>query len=294
MANKLVRSIKASELASALKLDWYGVDLKIESVCTLDSISSGALCFSKKIIETTFKKQTILLSPPGTKAGVGSVIATNNPRLDFARALVLLDKLAGFRKWQEEPRLGQSVFISQTAVIGKGVVIGARSFVGHNVVINDGVHIGEDCIIKSNTVIGEPGFGFERDELGRPIRLLHLGNVVIGNRVELGSLNSVCRGTIENTIIEDDVKTDDQVHIGHNCIIRCGSLIAACAEISGGVDVGEHTWIGPNSSIIQKVKIGNKSFIGIASNVTKSVKNETTVAGNPARQLMIKKLIKKN
>jgi UDP-3-O-[3-hydroxymyristoyl] glucosamine N-acyltransferase len=174
---------------------------------------------------------------------------------------------------------------------GKGVVIGAKSFVGHNVVIDDGVHIREDCIIKSNTVIGEPGFGFERDEFGRPIRLLHLGNVIIGNRVELGSLNSVCRGTIENTIIEDDVKTDDQVHIAHNCIIRCGSLIAACVEISGGVDFGDHTWIGPNSSIIQKVKIGDKSFIGIASNVTKSVKNGTAVAGNPARQLVTKKLI---
>jgi UDP-3-O-[3-hydroxymyristoyl] glucosamine N-acyltransferase len=291
MVNKLVRSIRVSELASALKLDWYGVDLKIEFVSTLESISCGALSFSKKIIHQNLKKQATLISPPGTDAGDGSVIATNNPRLDFARALILLDKLAGFRKLQEEPRLGHGVFISQTAVIGKGVVIGARSFVGHNVVIDDGVHIGEDCIIKSNTVIGEPGFGFERDEFGRPIRLLHLGNVIIGNRVELGSLNSVCRGTIENTIIEDDVKTDDQVHIAHNCIIRCGSLIAACVEISGGVDVGDHTWIGPNSSIIQKVKIGEKSFIGIASNVTKSVKNGTAVAGNPARQLVTKKLI---
>jgi len=291
MVNKLVRSIRVSELASALKLDWYGVDLKIEFVCTLESISCGALSFSKKIIHQTLKKQATLISPPGTDSGNGSVIATNNPRLDFARALILLDKLAGFRKLQKEPRLGHGVSISQTAVIGKGVVIGARSFVGHNVVIDDGVHIGEDCIIKSNTVVGEPGFGFERDEFGRPIRLLHLGNVIIGNRVELGSLNSVCRGTIENTIIEDDVKTDDQVHIAHNCIIRCGSLIAACVEISGGVDVGDHTWIGPNSSIIQKVKIGDKSFIGIASNVTKSVKNGTAVAGNPARQLVTKKLI---
>ena len=290
MVNKLVRSIRVSELASALKLDWYGVDLKIEFVSTLESISCWALSFSKKIIHQNLKKQATLISPPGTDAGDGSVIATNNPRLDFARALILLEKLSGFQKLQEEPRLGHGVFISQTAFIGKGVVIGARSFVGHNVVIDDGVHIGEDCIIKSNTVVGEPGFGFERDEFGRPIRLLHLGNVIIGNRVELGSLNSVCRGTIENTIIEDDVKTDDQVHIAHNCIIRCGSLIAACVEISGGVDVGDHTWIGPNSSIIQKVKIGNKSFIGIASNVTKSVDDGMSVAGNPAKKLLRKKI----
>jgi UDP-3-O-[3-hydroxymyristoyl] glucosamine N-acyltransferase len=290
MVNELVRPIKVSELAIALKLDWYGLDLDVKYISTLDSIQNSALSFSKTTIEIDLGKQALLIAPPGSNAGNGSIIATKNPRLDFARALILLDKLVGFRELQEEPKFAHAAFISPTAVIGKGVVIGARSFIGHNVVINDGVYIGEDCIIKSNSVIGESGFGFERDEIGRPIRLLHLGSVIIGNRVELGSLNSVCRGTIQNTIIDDDVKTDDHVHIAHNCRIGRGSLITACVEISGGVDVGEYSWIGPNSSIIQKVKIGNKSFIGIASNVTKSVDDGMSVAGNPAKKLLNKKI----
>jgi len=290
MVNKLVRPIKVSELATALKLDWYGLDLDVKYISSLNSIEDSALSFSKTTIELDLGKKALLMAPPGTGAGNGSVIATKNPRLDFARALIVLDKLVGFRKLQEEPKFARTAFISPTAVIGKGVIIGSRSFVGHNVVINDGVHIGEDCIIKSNSVIGDSGFGFERDELGRPVKLLHLGSVIIGNRVELGSLNSVCRGTIQNTIIDDDVKTDDHVHIAHNCRIGRGSLITACVEISGGVDVGEYSWIGPNSSIIQKVKIGNKSFIGIASNVTKSVDDGMSVAGNPAKKLLRKKI----
>jgi UDP-3-O-[3-hydroxymyristoyl] glucosamine N-acyltransferase len=153
------------------------------------------------------------------------------------------------------------------------------------VVISDGVTIGSDCIIKSNTVIGEAGFGFERDEMGVPIRILHLGTVKIGDRVEIGSLNTICRATLGTTVIEDDVKTDDHVHIAHNCRVRRGAMITACVELSGGVDVGSFAWVGPNSSIIQKLVIGDHAFIGIGSNVTKSVPNGVSVAGNPARML---------
>ena len=288
MGNELATSIKVSELAKELNLDWDGPDLIIKRIDSLQSLKEGSLSFSKNIQPYPQKNKSILISPPGTKIGNGSIIQANNPRLVFAKALVLLSQLVGFKKFQENPQIGNDTIISSSAFLGKGVVVGDRSQIGHNVVIHDGVKIGKDCVIKSNTIIGEAGFGFERDEMNKPIRLLHLGDVIIGNRVELGSLNSVCRGTIENTIIQDDVKTDDQVHIAHNCIIRKGALIAACVEISGGVDVGEHTWIGPNSSIVQKIKIGKKSFVGIASNVTKSINDGVSVAGNPAR--IIKKI----
>lgn len=288
MGNELASSIKVSELAKELKLDWDGPDLIIRRIDSLQSLKEGSLSFSKKIQPTPQLYKSILISPPGTEIGNGSIIQANNPRLVFAKALVLLSQLVGFKKFQEKPQIGNDAIISSSAFLGKGVVVGDRSLIGHNVVIHDGVNIGKDCVIKSNTIIGEAGFGFERDEMNKPIRLLHLGGVIIGNRVELGSLNSVCRGTIENTIIQDDVKTDDQVHIAHNCIIRKGALISACVEISGGVDVGEYSWIGPNSSVVQKIKIGKKSFVGIASNVTKSVNDGVSVAGNPAK--VIKKI----
>lgn len=164
-------------------------------------------------------------------------------------------------------------------------MIGADSLIHNNVVIGDGVRVGARCVIKSGAVIGEEGFGFERDELGRPIRLIHLGSVLIGDDVEIGSLTTVCRGTLDDTVIEDFSKIDDHVHIAHNVRVGRSALITACAEVSGGAVIGDEAWLGPNVSVIQKVRIGGKSLVGIGSNVIRDVPLGATVAGNPAKVL---------
>ena len=285
MGNKLAQPIRVSELARHLELPCHGPDVVITHVCPYDSANAGALCYSRAMIVEEDSVDAVVIAPMGSRQGANAVIEATNSRLAFAKALIIIDQTSGFVASVDPPVLGEGVFVSDTAVIGKGVVIGSRTFIGHHVVIADGVQIGEDCIVKSNTVIGEPGFGFERDEDGCPVRMLHLGGVIIGNRVEIGSLNTVCRGTLNDTIIEDDVKTDDHVHIAHNCRVRRGSLITACAELSGGVDIGEFSWVGPNTSIIQKAVLGSNVFVGIGSNITKSVPEGVAVAGNPARVL---------
>lgn len=289
MGYQLRNPRRASELANDLGLVWKGIDLEISHIRPLDSFDDGALCFAKTPILDGIIHRAVVIAPPGTTPGMGAVIEAENPRLVFANALIALNATPGFLASTNPPVLGENVFVSPTAILGSGVSIGARSVIGHHVVIADGVSIGEDCVIKSNTVIGEDGFGFERNELGLPVRILHLGSVIIGNRVELGSLNTVCRATLGDTIIEDDVKTDDHVHIAHNCRVRRGALLTACVELSGGVDIGEFAWVGPNSSIIQKAVVGAHAFVGIASNITKPVPNGSTVAGNPARILQSKK-----
>ena len=283
MGHKLIRPCLASELASYLKLSWDGLDVEITHVKSLGNIEDGALCFSKVKLLEGLVNAAAVIAPAGSNCGGGALIHSLNPRFAFAKALIAIDQNIGFDAPTEPPQLGEGVIVSSSAVLGRGVVVGARSVIGHHVVISDGVVIGEDCVIKSNSVIGEAGFGFERDDSGVPVRMLHLGNVTIGDRVEIGSLNTVCRATLGNTIIEDDVKTDDHVHIAHNCRVRRGALLTACVELSGGVEVGEFAWIGPNSSIIQKVVLGANAFVGIGSNVTKSVPNGVTVVGNPAR-----------
>lgn len=285
MGNKLAQPIRVSELARHLELPCHGPDVVITHVRPYDSANAGALCYSRAMIVEEDPVDAVVIAPMGSRQGANAVIEATNLRLAFAKALIIIDQTSGFVPSVDPPVLGEGVLVSDTAIIGKGVVIGSRTFIGHHVVIADGVQIGEDCIVKSNTVIGEPGFGFERDEDGCPVRMLHLGGVIIGNRVEIGSLNTVCRGTLNDTIIEDDVKTDDHVHIAHNCRVRRGSLITACAELSGGVDIGEFSWVGPNTSIIQKAVLGSKVFVGIGSNITKSIPEGVTVAGNPARVL---------
>jgi UDP-3-O-[3-hydroxymyristoyl] glucosamine N-acyltransferase len=140
-------------------------------------------------------------------------------------------------------------------------------------------------LIKSGTIIGQKGFNFEYDETGTPIPFTHFGQVIIGDNVELGALNTLVQGTLSNTVISDYVKTDDHVHIAHNVEIGFGTLIAACAEISGSVKIGSRTWLAPNCSIMDHIAIGNNVIVGLGSVVTKSVPDNVVVAGSPARKI---------
>lgn len=287
MGHQLVAPVRASALAAGLALPLDGEDVWVGRVLALDAIADGGLCFSRRAIEPPPAARVLVIAPPGSACGAGAVIGSDNPRLAFARALQWLDANVGFRVPEAAAFVDPTATVSPSAVLGKGVRIGARTVIRHHVVIGDGVVIGDDCLVKSCAVIGEEGFGFERDEAGVPVRILHLGGVVIGSRVEIGSSNTVCRGTLAPTVIEDDVKTDDHVHVGHNVTVRRGALITACAELSGGVEVGAYSWIGPNASVIQKVRLGDRSFVGIGATVTKSVADDTVVAGNPARALRV-------
>lgn len=285
MGNHLTRPVAASELAHALGLQLKGSDQMFDRVLALPAATDGGLSYSNIDSGLQRTDRAVLIAPPAAEPMARTVIESDQPRLAFARALLWLRAHIGWIRPQNPPRIHPEASVSPTAVIGRGVTIGKGTVVHHFVVIGDEVRIGDHCIIKSGAVIGEDGFGFERDEHGMPLRMQHLGSVVIGNHVEIGSLVTVCRGTLTDTVIEDGVKTDDHVHIAHNCHIRRGALLTACVELSGGVEVGSFAWLGPNTSVIQKVKIGDHAFVGIASNVIKPVAPGNTVAGNPARVL---------
>lgn len=285
MGYKLNIPLATRVLAEELGLTWRGRDVAITQIRPLSAADHGALCFAKNVPVEAFGIEAVLIAPAGTEPGVGAVIEADNPRLSFARALHVIARKPGFIEPSLPAIIAADAIISPTAVIGRDVHIGSRTVVEHHVVIADGVTIGDDCHIKSHAVIGESGFGFEPDENGIPLRILHLGSVEIGDRVEIGNFNTVCRATLGSTVVESDAKFDDHVHVAHNCRIRRGAIVTACAEISGGVDVGEFVWIGPNASIIQKVSLGDRAFIGIGSVVTKSVASGSVVAGNPARVL---------
>ncbi len=137
----------------------------------------------------------------------------------------------------------------------------------------------------SNCVIGSSGFGYERDENGIPVRMPHLGNVVIGENVEIGSNVCVDRAVIGSTVIGDNVKIDNLVHVAHGAKIGKNTLIVAGAVIGGSVDIGENCFIGMNASIKNKVKIGNNVTIGAGAVVLKDVPDGETWIGNPAKKL---------
>lgn len=290
--------IRASQIAEFLGTPLVGADVEVRAPRPLSRPEPGALVFAKRVDGDTAARLDAVpdVFVIAGEDGGGRLRCTHvrsaNPRLDFARVLTEF-----FAQPRREPAIAPTASVAPGAVLGANVRIGHCSVVYDGAVIGDntelrdfvvvrpGVRIGRDCLIKSHTVLGEEGFGFDFAEDGTPVRVPHHGGVRIGDRVELGSLNTVPRGTLDDTVIGDDVKTDDHVHLAHNVTVGPRTIITAAAEVSGSVQIGSDVWIGPGSSIINKAVIGDRAFLGLGTVVTKDVPGGMVVAGSPARVL---------
>jgi len=215
----------------------------------------------------------------------------DNPRLAFAKISERFFKLRrpasihNTAKIHETTTILEEVNIGPYCIINENVSIGARTVIEGHVVIERDVIIGADCYVKSGTVIGQDGFSVARDNDNSLVRILHTGGVKIGDRVEFGSMNTVNRGTLKDTIVADGVKTDDHVHIAHNCSIGKNTVVTAGATICGSVTINENVWLGAQSVIIDGVTIAENTIVGVGSVVMGSTKPNSSYMGNPARRL---------
>jgi UDP-3-O-[3-hydroxymyristoyl] glucosamine N-acyltransferase len=230
--------------------------------------------------------------------GIHGLLYSDNPRYQYAEILNQLCNIASLRgtlQWDRERgcSLAQNVVISPSAIVEPGVTIARDCFIGEGAYVMSGarigprVRIGMETVIRENAVIGGFGFGLAFAEDRPPLRLPHIGGVVIGRGVEVGALSTVCSGTLDPTVIGDHVKIDDHVHIAHNCCLGEEVIATGCAEVSGSVKIGRRTWLGPNCSLIEKIEIGAGCTIGIGAVVLESVPSGTKVMGNPARNLRV-------
>lgn len=230
-------------------------------------------------------------SLPATIRSANVIAWVANPRLSYARIMnVVAANLV--RPGRLECRGG--AWISTDADIADDVLIEPGAFIDHSVSICSGTristgaiiraysHIGPDSVVRDGAAVGVFGFAYERDERGVPVPIPHFGGVHTGRGADIGSFSTICAGTIDPTLLGDNVKVDSLVHIAHNCEIGDNTLVIACAEVSGSVRIGCNCWIGPNASVIEGHSIGDGSVIGLGAAVLKDVDPLTTVAGNPA------------
>lgn len=285
--------VNSKDIAIFLNAELIGKNIKINNITSLQNCKKSSIAFSKKD-KFDINVECLLLVPQTyshIEENKFSVIKVDNPRLYFAKVIAEFFVEKTPNEIHKSSNVGNncnihsSVSIGMNCTIGKNVIIGKNTVINNNVVISNNTQIGSSCYVKSGSIIGEDGFGFDFEEDGTPIRLPHLGQVTIGNNVEIGACNTIARGTLDNTIISDNVKTDDQVHIAHNCNIGKNVIITACSEISGSVTVGANTWIGPNCSILQKVVIGDNVTIGIGSIVTKDIASNKKIMGLESLEL---------
>lgn len=180
--------------------------------------------------------------------------------------------------------IGEGVSVGPFSYIGKAK-IGRNTIIGSNVRIYDDVIIGEYCKIKDGAVIGGEGFGFETDENGNRLRFPQIGDVLIGNHVEIGANTCIDRGAFSSTIIGDNTKINNLCHIAHNNIIGKDVTIAALVNLSGGNIIEDECWISPSSSLRGYIHVGKGSTIGTGAVVIKNIPEGEVWIGNPAKKL---------
>jgi len=186
--------------------------------------------------------------------------------------------------------IGAHVKLGANVTIHPGVTIMSHSVVGEGTVIFPSVtiypfsKIGNRCRIHAGSIIGSDGFGYQFAN-GVHHKIWHLGNVVIGNNVEIGANSTIDRGTISDTEIGKGVIIDNLVHIAHNCKIGDGVVICGKVGFGGSVKVGDFTVIGGDANFAPDITVGPQAQIAGMSGVTGNVESKEQVAGHPARPL---------
>lgn len=215
--------------------------------------------------------------------GVQGVFITQSPKESFQVIHNRLGKDAAYCLPTKPNKVGADCVISERAnIAADSVEIGDRVIIEDNVTIYDHVKIGNDCVIRSGAVIGGKAFTFARTKDNRILGMEDLGQVVIGDRVEIFSLTHIAKGILptDTTFIGDDTKIDALVQIGHGSVIGERTLIAEGAVIAGNVRIGADAWVGVNATVSNRIQIGDNARVSLGSVVTKDVANGQTVTGN--------------
>lgn len=171
----------------------------------------------------------------------------------------------------ENSQLGSNVHVSAGVAIGKNVTIGDDTYIYPNVTLCDDTIIGERCIIYPGAVVGADGFGLANDN-GKWYRVPQIGRVVIGNDVEIGVNTTIDRGALEDTVIADGARLDNQVHVAHNVQIGENTAIAGQVGIAGSTKIGASCTFGGAIAINGHIEIGDNVHVTGMSMVTHNLK----------------------
>ena len=222
---------------------------------------------------------------------------TSNPQLDYARYISNLAYEKEQKKLHRNYKLTEDgYYIGENVIIGKNSIIEPLCFIDHDVVIGDNARIysgtkirnasiGNNFVAHENSVIGAEAFTMARDENNNLTRISTLGKVIIGNNVEIGMLTNISVGTAGDTVIEDFVKIDSLVYIGHDVTLKHNVEITSGVIIGGFATIENNVLMGINSTIRNRITIDEKSIIGMGSVVTKSIPDNCIMVGNPAKPL---------
>lgn len=281
--------------------------VRIHQVATLESARSTDIAFLAQSRYLPQLSQTraaaVILGPEARDASSLPRIISANPYAYFAKVSTLLNPPAavepGIHKSavvDKSARVAKSASIGACAVIGKeaqiadsasigpgcfigdGASIGAGSRLHANVTVYHECRIGARCIVHSGVVIGSDGFGIAKEE-GVWKKIPQIGRVLIGDDVEIGANTTIDRGALDDTVIADGVKLDNQIQIAHNVRIGANTAIAACVGIAGSAKIGSNCALGGASMIYGHITLADNVNVSAGTLIMKSLEQPGTYTG---------------
>jgi UDP-3-O-[3-hydroxymyristoyl] glucosamine N-acyltransferase len=286
-------SVTLGQLATHIGAELVGDGAKtVDAVGSIDSAGPAQVAFLSnpryaKYLETTHAA-AVIVKPQVTSEHV-ALLRMNEPYYGYALAATLLH---GFRK---HPHAGihPQAFVDPTASIGEGTIVYPNVYVGPNarigrdcvlfpsVVVYDGVVIGDRVTIHANTTIGADGFGFATYK-GEHHKIPQVGNVVIGDDVEIGANCAIDRAAMGGTVIGKGTKLDKLVAVGHAAKVGEHSLLVAQTGVAGSASIGHHATIAGQCGIGGHLRVGDNVTVAARSMVINDVPDQTAVMGVPA------------
>lgn len=294
-------SLTLGEIAQAIDAELEGdPDCPISGVGTLQHAVTGQLTFLANRRYTQFLSTTgasaVVLARDDRPACPVNVLIADDPYLAYVKAVRLLQPEPDFNPERHETaviaenaKINPRTFIGAHTCLGNGVIIDENVYIGPGCVLEDGVEVGSGSRLVANVtlcrgvrigqrvqlhpgvVIGADGFGIAKDS-GVWLKIPQLGRAVVMDDVEVGANTTIDRGALEDTVIEEGVKIDNQVQIGHNVVVGAHTAIAGCVAVAGSVHIGKRCMIGGQSALAGHIDIADDVVITGMSGVSNSIK----------------------
>ena len=295
-------TITLGKIASHVGAELHGdPDSVVNGLATLESAKPGHVSFLSNRKYYRYLRQTqasaVIIKRDDLDECPVSALVVDDPYLAYASVVSLFHPdheiipgihpsavISPSAKIDSSVQIGANVVIEDNSVIGSGtfidsgcvimsdVIIGSDTRLYPNTVVCHSVSIGNRVILHPGVVIGADGFGLANDK-GIWMKIPQIGTVIIGDDVEIGACSSIDRGALENTVIEQGVKIDNQVQIGHNVHIGAHTAIAGCSGVAGSTTIGKHCMIGGMTAIGGHIEIVDNVVITAMSGVGNSIKS---------------------
>jgi len=260
-------------------------DLRIDRLAPLEAAGPQDLSF---LSNPRYQQQLaasraacVIVAPALREAALvrGACIVADDPYVYFARATQLWKRTHGTpvapgvhpsAVVHPEAVVDPTATIGPLCVVERGAHVGAGSWLKSRVTVGEDCYVGARCIVHAGAVIGADGFGFAPQK-GEWVKIEQLGAVRIGDDVEIGANTCIDRGALDDTVIEDGVKLDNLVQIGHNVRVGRHSAMAGCVGVAGSATIGAHCTVGGGGIVLGHLTLADHVHVSAATTVTRSI-----------------------